>query len=170
MDALPEFPPQDSPRTESRMSISLPHHDPIQVAASACAHKFAAKLVKLGLGPPVKEITGSAIIEISGIRVVVSVTAYEGPARLVLNEAGKRILGEQAPPIVRLPPLHTKIIGILDVATPRKAEWIAAKLHRACSGSFRSTLSEMIGFGLLQRGDGGYLLAKRETDRKTTEN
>lgn len=148
------------------MSISLPHHDPIQVAASVCAYKFAAKLVKLGLGPPTKEITGSAIVEIAGIRVVVSVTAYEGPTRLVLNEAGKHILGEQAPPIVKLPPLHAKIISVLDITTPRKAEWIAAKLHRACSGSLRSTLSEMIGFGLLQRGDGGYLLAKRENGPK----
>jgi hypothetical protein len=148
------------------MSISLPQHDPIQVAACACAHKFAAKLVKLGLGPPTREITGSAIIEIAGIRVVVSVTAYEGPTKLFLNEMGKRIIGEQAPPIVKLPPLHTKIISVLDTTTPRKAEWIAAKLHRACSGSLRSTLSEMIGFGLLQRGDGGYLLAKRENGQK----
>lgn len=141
----------------------MPYQDPIQIAASACAHKFAAKLLAMGCRPPAKEIVGSAIIEIGGIRVVVSVTAYEGPTRLVLNEAGKRVLGEQAPPIVKLPPLHTKIIGVLDCDTPRKAEWVAAKLHRACSGSFRASLSDMVGFGLIQRGDGGYLLTKQKT-------
>lgn len=134
---------------------SLPQHDPIQVAAHVCAHEFAAKLLSMGIRPPAKEIVGSAIIEIGGIRVVVSVTAYEGASRLVLNETGKRVLGVDG---AKVPPLHAKIIGVLDHETPRKAEWIAAKIKRSCSGSFRSALSDMVGFGLIRKGDGGYLL------------
>jgi hypothetical protein len=66
------------------------------------------------------------------------------------------------PPCVipHMPPRFTQILELLDTKTPRKGDWIAAKLHRAYSGSFRTTLADLVSLGKLTKVDGGgYLLA-----------
>ena len=119
--------------------------------ASARAHELLAELISLGINLD-KPITAAAKCEGYRLQVIVTLAEYE-PMRL---EAGER----PTPATVKLPPLHAKIVALLSKDVPRKGEWIAAKLHRAYSGSFRSALADLVAFGvLLKANGGGYLLA-----------
>lgn len=131
----------------SRGPLRGAHMQPAQLA-SARAHAILAELISLGIHLD-KPITCAAKCQEHGLQVVVTLAEYQ-PMRLDV---------EPARPTQKLPPLHAKIVALLDVAVPRKGEWIAAKLHRAYSGSFRSALADLVAFGVTRKADGGYLLA-----------
>lgn len=132
---------------------ALPQHDPIQVAASVCAHEFAAKLLAMGIHPPAREIVGSAIIEIGGIRVVVSVTAYEGPARLVLNETGKRVLGVGGQPKMR--DIEKAILDATPTDYPISLKKLATATGYKLNWYFRDAVRQLIDAGTIFRVTGG---------------
>lgn len=135
---------------------------PLKTAGTAAAHELAATLERLGLEPPASEVLCVARLEDRRLRIVVSITEIkEGEAKLILTPLGRQILGDIGVPVPApiLTPLHRQIVSVLDRVTPRKAAWIAAKLKRACGGSFRSTLAELVRSGVLRRDVAGYLLA-----------
>lgn len=129
--------------------------------AAAVAHGAAAEFVRYGVPLPEREAVGSAILEDAGVRIVVSVTRYEGPARLHLTPEGAAALGlplsPATPPDKPLTSFQQRVLDVLDKTTPRKAVWIAAKLKLKCSGGFRSQLGDMVRMKLI-RNNGGYLL------------
>ena len=155
----------------------MPNLTPTQFA-SLHAHAIAAELVRLGVSPPDvgAEAGAVAILEDAGVRVFVSITRYEGPARihpstLALIEAmragAQSAQSAPAPAPVQPPapqpnltPLQRAIVSVLRPDVPRKATWVAAKIGRRCGGSFRSALADLVRFGVLRlAGEGGYLLA-----------
>lgn len=144
---------QDSPRPESRMPAS--YNDPIKVAAHVCAHEFAAKLLAMGIRPPAKEIVGSAIIEIGGIRVVVSVTAYEGASRLVLNETGRRVLGVDGAKIPPLRDVEKAILAAIPADEVIAVKKLAATTGYKANSHFRDALRRLIDIDLVSRVTGG---------------
>lgn len=122
---------------------------PTQLAA-ARAHELLGELIELGMHIDA-EVVGSAVCKDHEMRVTVFFTKAEKrePVKIVWPE----------PKPLKLPPRLAKIVAELDKATPRKAECIAARLHVACSGSFREALSLLAGLEIIKTVKGGYLLA-----------
>ena len=87
----------------------------------------------------------------ANLPVPVNVASTSPPAPLPVE-----IVAECRP--VHLTPLQTRIVATMTGQTAgRKAAWIAAKIGAKCGGSFRSTLADMVRFGVLKRAnDGGY--------------
>ncbi len=109
--------------------------------AAVIAHGAASEFVRHGIQVPDQEIVGSAIIEDAGVRVAVSITRYEGSPRLHLTPEGSAALGIPQP---HLTTFQKRVLGVLDMTTPRKAVWIAHKLGMKCSGGFRGQLGYMV--------------------------
>lgn len=140
-------------RPESVMPAS--YNDPIKVAASIYAHRFAAELLAMGIRPPAKEIVGSAIIEIGGIRVVVSVTAYEGPARLVLSETGKRVLGMDGEGTKKVRDIEKAILDATPTDHPISLKKLATATGYKLNWYFRDAVRHLIDAGTIFRVTGG---------------
>lgn len=135
-----------------------PNMSPKEFAA-AVAHGAAAEFVRYAIPLPDREAVGTAILEDAGVRIVISITRYEGPARLHLTPEGAAALGMPLP-TPATPPLTTfqrRVLDVLDMTTPRKAVWIAHKLGMKCSGGFRGQLGFMVRSKMI-RNEGGYLL------------
>lgn len=118
------------------------------------SHAAASEFVRAGVVVPDKEIVGTAIVEDYGLRVVVSITRYEGPARAYPTQEGAAALGL---PLMPLTSFQRRVLDVLDTTTPRKAVWIAHKLGMKCSGGFRGQLGYMVKSKMI-RNEGGYLL------------
>lgn len=131
------------------------YNDPIKVAASIYAHKFAAELLAMGIRPPAREIVGSAIIEIGGIRVVVSVTAYEGPSRLVLTEEGKRVLGVDGEGQKKMRDIEKAILDATPTDYPVSLKKLANVTGYKLNWYFRDAVRRLIDAGTVFRVTGG---------------
>lgn len=119
--------------------------------ASARAHALLAELIELAADFP-ELVTAKALSEEHSLQVVLHLGPYKR-TRILDADTGTPML----------PKLHQAILDVLDRETPRKGEWIAAKLHRACSGSFRSALSELQGYGMIRKTEGGYVISGRQS-------
>ena len=126
--------------------------------ACLTAHSIASEFVRHNLPQPTSEVVGVAIIEDAGVRVVVSITRYDGPARLHPTPEGATVLGVPMP--TPLTSFQRRVLDVLDTTTPRKAVWIAHKLGMKCSGGFRGQLGYMVKAKMI-RNEGGYLLVSQ---------
>lgn len=117
------------------------------------AHGAAAELLRLNVQPADKECVGLAIVECAGVRLVVSLTRYEGPATIA-PETLARIEAMKA----KISPQEQRILAVLAGQTePRKATWIALRLGKKnADGGLRQTLSGMLRKGLLIKGANGF--------------
>lgn len=116
-----------------------------QQIASAAAHDVAAQILRADLIAQI-EASGSAVINDFGMRVTVAITRYV---------SGEISTTATAP---TLPALYLDVLALLDKELPRKAVWLAVKLKRQPSGSFRTMLSLLVRLGFARKVKGGYLL------------
>lgn len=121
--------------------------------ACLTAHAVASEFVRHGLPTPEKEVVGSCVIEDAGVRVVISITRYDGPARLYPTPEGAAVLGVPMTPTASLTPTQKRIIDVLD-ATPKKGAWIASRVGAKYDGNFRATLAKMVKLKLIEKRDG----------------
>lgn len=119
------------------------------------AHAVASEFVRLGVVVPDREVVSTAIVEDAGLRIVVSVTRYDGPARLYPTPEGAAVLGVPMMPAT-LTSTQRKVLDVLDFSTPRKGTWIAVKIGIPYTGSLRSDLSKLVKLGLVKK-DRGYV-------------
>lgn len=122
----------------------------------AIAHSAASEFVRLGIPVPDREVVSTAIVEDAGVRVMISITRYDGPARLYPTPEGAAALGVPMTPVPSLTATQRKVLDVLDVSTPRKGTWIAAKLGIPYNGNLRSDLSKLVKAGLVKK-DRGYV-------------
>lgn len=118
----------------------------------AIAHSAAAEFVRLGIVVPDREVVSTAIVEDAGLRIMVSVTRYDGPARLYPTPEGSAVLGVPMMPAT-LTTIQKRILDVLD-ATPKKGAWIASKVGAKYDGNFRATLAKMVKLKLVEKRDG----------------
>lgn len=128
----------------------------LSAATRAAAFKIAAKLAKSGALPPEKEVVGVAIDDEAGIRVVVSITRYQGPARLHLNDLGKQVLGEPVAKPEARPQIHLTDLQkcVLEACEPRGGKPMdmkkLARISGYCYNSwFRQSVAFMVTAGVL---------------------
>jgi len=120
--------------------------------AITSAHAVASEFVRLGIVVPDKEVVSTAIVEDAGLRVVVSVTRYDGPARLYPTPEGAAALGVPMIPST-LTPIQKRVLDVLDT-TPKKGSWIAAKIGVKYDGNFRAMLAKMVKLKLIEKRNG----------------
>ncbi len=135
--------------------------------AAAAAHQIAAELVRLDLAPPDREIIGVAIVEHAGLRVVVSLTKWDGPARLFLApgvDAGEFPGAIPAPPSAdqrQSAPLSAKLRDVEQAAyeatgeTPVTAKRLATLAGYCNNSYFRDAVRRLVDMGLIVRCTGG---------------
>lgn len=123
--------------------------------AITSAHAVASEFVRLGIVVPDREVVSTAIVEDAGVRVVVSITKYDGPARLYPTPEGAEALGlpmmPTTPATPRLTPLQKSIVEMLNDDKPTKLTVIWSRLGRkgSPSGSFRCVVADLVRFGVI---------------------
>ncbi len=133
--------------------------------ASTLAHLGASKFAEAGFQPPESEVCATAILQIAGVRVFVSITAFEGEATIspiVLEKISAFQASQVTPkcPNSKLTGEQQKVVDALRSATSaRKCAWIALKVGKPNNGTFRGRLSKMVKVGVLSKVDGGYIVA-----------
>lgn len=117
------------------------------------AHGAASELLRLGVPRPEQETVGVAVVECVGVRVIVSLSPYEGPATIAPETLARiEAFGAENKSQVKLSPRQQSIVDLLDREKPVKAEVIAMKLGKK---TVRSALSDLCRFGVIRRVPGG---------------
>lgn len=131
----------------------------LQSASTATAHDLAAALARAGAEPPASEVIGLA--KMGGMRIVVSITKDE-PARLYLNELGKKILGDIGDPAPVMPephrpPVHACILEAAPRFTekPVTMRRLASLAGYSYSPYFRTAVGHLVDGGELVRNGRG---------------
>ncbi len=130
---------------------------PRQLASLVC-HYAAGELLRHGIDAPEAPVEAIILETTSGTEILVIVRPKGVPGVIVAPVSAPVVLLPAPAPVAKLPPLQERIADLLRGGPSRKAAWIAQKLRRAYSGSFRSTLAEMVRAGVLNHANGGYSL------------
>jgi hypothetical protein len=125
------------------------------------AHGAASEFLRLQIEKPDTETVGVAILDIAGVRIVVSMTRYDGPAQLHLTSEGAAQLGlPQHPPAIEslrdiekeifaaAPANHQKPMTVKAIARRTKSKY-------GYNTHFRESVRRLIEKGFLERIPGG---------------
>lgn len=122
---------------------------PLNILTTSFAHQLATAIVEAQIPPPQSEVTGVAIVEHAGIRVFISVTSYDGPARLHLAP------GCTLPLLPKEPTREIERTVLEAAPGPDQPAVTVAKLAKlagyAHSSYFRDAVRKMINAGWLVR-------------------
>lgn len=128
------------------------------------AHGAASEFLKHQITCLESEAIGVAILEVAGVRIVVSMTRYDGPAQLHLTPAGAAALDLPRAPPKKLTPLMKQIAALLSPDRPSKVSALAIKLgKRPDSAYFRNLCADLERMGVARHVKGvGYFLVRAD--------
>jgi hypothetical protein len=134
---------------------------PEQLAArvDALAHANLADLLNAGAGPPAAEVVGRAVSKCGRLKVVISLTRYDGPARLSPGTLDRIREFEKRERLAGLSPCQRQILSACHPDKPLTTYQIARRCGRKPNSYFRGQLAALARdpLGLLAAKDGGYV-------------
>lgn len=129
--------------------------------ADALAHNALADLLRDGCTPPEKPVVRSAISKRASLRVVLTVTRWDGPAQIDAETLNRiRDFGRPRYEPATLTPTQRRILQICKPNKPLSGKKIASELDKDYSPYVRNLLSKLFKAGYLAKVQGGYVLSR----------